>query len=488
MINPGADGYYHPATEDELIALIQKANADRTTLRVRGAGHSEPGAIYTSGQGPRRVQGMNVLLDRMAAVEFDDAKLQVTVQAGCHLGHDPEDPSETSTWDNSLFWQLDRRGWALPDMGGITRQTVGGFLSTGSAGGSVEHSPADLIVKIRLVDGNGSVHEFERSDDADSPFYAAGISMGLLGVVTAVTLQCVHRYNVSGHERTSGYEDCEIDLFGPGGAKPSLETFLRTAEHSRLLWWPQKGARKITVWRAEKVPAEPDFKPKPYRQVRSILGSTTPAYVAIGGAFKLLDGLNPPAPRGFLARRFERILGFAYKAIAGQFLRPASQEFRDYWWRSLPMDDQTNYRFLPTSFTELWLPIEKTEEAMNRLREHFEKGGYPATGVYACELYASSPSKFWMSPAYGRAMFRIDPFWPSKSKIDPHEHFYPQFWDLFRDVGYTLHWGKALVPDTDYLRQQYPRWDDFLRLRAEMDPRQVFVNEYWRRYLAIPAV
>jgi FAD/FMN-containing dehydrogenase len=485
MINPGPDGYYHPATEADLVALIEKANSARITLRVRGSGHSEPGGINASAQGPGRGDAIDVQLDRMAAVTFDDESMQVTVQAGCHLGRDPEDLTGTSTWSNSLFWQLDRHGWALPDMGGITRQTVGGFLSTGSAGGSVEHSPGDLIVKIRLVDGNGVVHEWERSDDPNNPFFAAGISMGLLGVITSVTLQCVPKYNVIGHEQTSDYESCAVDLFGAGGSRPSLETFLRAAEHSRLLWWPQKGARKMTVWQASKIRATPDFVPKPYQQVRPIFGSTTPAYAAIALAFKLLDGLNPPGPRGLLEKRFERVLSLAYKVIAGQLLRPTSQDFQDFWWRGLPMDDQTNYRHLPTSFTELWVPIDKTEEAMNRLRRHFEEGGYPATGIYACELYASSPSQFWMSPAYGQAMFRIDPFWPRKSGVDPHRHFYPQFWKLFEDMEYTLHWGKALVPDPEYLSRRYVRWEDFFRLRAEMDPNQVFINDYWRQHLGI---
>lgn len=480
MISRGTDGFFHPASEDELRALILEARSSGRKLRVRGAGHSEPGA-YQADAGD-----IEVLLDRMIDVQFDDASLCVTVQAGCHLGVDPEDPSGTSTWENSLFAQLDARGWALADMEGITRQTVAGFLSTGSAGGSLEHSPADLVVTIRLIDGTGQVREYSRSDDENDAFYAAGVSMGLLGVVTAVTLQCVQRYTVEGQEATTGYDECEIDLFGDGrGSKPGLATFFRTTEHSRLLWWPQKGVHKITAWKAKKAGLADTLAPKPYRQVRSVLGATWPVYLAINLAFRLLDGLNPPAPRGFLARRFEAALRQLYKLIAGPLLKPSRQEFHDLWWRVLPMDDETNYSLLPTAFTELWLPLSQAEEVMQRLRHHYDQGGFPATGIYACELYASPSSKFWLSPAYDRESLKVDLFWPKNSEIDPHRHFYPQFWLLFRDMDYRLHWGKALAGDAEYLRAQYPRWEDFMRLRAQMDPDQVFVTEYWQRGLAI---
>ncbi len=488
MVDRGPDGYYHPGNEDELRSLIRRANAERLKLRVRGAGHSERGAIYAQGvrvseSGPN----INVLLDKMASVEMDPSKMQVTAGAGCHLGYDPEDPSGMSTRANSLFQQLDRAGWALPDMGGITRQTVGGFLSTGSAGGSVRHSPGDLIVKIRVMDGNGEVHELTKTADLDDRFYAAGVSMGLLGVVTAVTLQCVSRYNVEGSERTSSYADCQVDLFGPGSGpqRPSLERFLTDTEHSRLLLWPQRGVEKVTVWQAHKVEARQGFEPVQYRQVRGFLGSTYPAYLAIGLAFRFLDPLNPPGSRGWFAHRSERLLGLVYKLIAGQFLRPESPAFRDAWWRGLPMDDQTNYRLLPTGFTEIWLSLSRTEEVMQRLLKHYRDGGYPATGIYACELYASPSSEFWMSPAYGRPVLRVDMFWFNKSKSDPLRDFYPQFWDLFRDMEYTLHWGKALAPDAAHLRQRYPRWQDFMRVRAEMDPNGIFLTDYWRTHLGL---
>src|SRR5437660_5840859 len=225
-VAPAADGFYHPANEEGVRQLVLRARAEGRKIRVRGSGHSTTAAIYTEGFDPdasRAGSGLNLLLDRLANVSFDDAKQQVTVQAGCHLGQDPSDPAHTSSLENSLFYQLDRHGWAFPDTGGIIHQTVAGFLSTGSSGGSVQHSVGDQVVAIRLVDGEGNVRVFTEPGDSDL-FCAAGVSMGLLGIITAVTFQCVPRFDVIGKQATSSVDDSSIDVFGSGATgKPSLE-------------------------------------------------------------------------------------------------------------------------------------------------------------------------------------------------------------------------------------------------------------------------
>lgn len=476
--SPIAAGYYHPHSEEGVRDLISFARESGLKLRVKGAGHSEK-AAYEAGHGQ-----INVLLDKMRKIEFDDQLMRVTVGAGCHLGYDPEDP--TSSRENGLFAQLEKRGWAVPDMGGITRQTVGGFLSTGSAGGSLQHTPSDHILRFKIVDGTGAAREFSRDDNPDNPFWAVGVSLGLFGVITEVTMQCVPRYEVQGVERTSNYAGCEIDLFGPGDDKhPSLQDFLQRTEHSRLLWWPQNGVERVTVWKAAKVPPGTPIRKRAYKQVRTLFGSPYPAYLLISLALRAVDTLNPPRPRNWFSKITEKGLGGLYKIIAGQMLRPETQEFCDAWWRTLPMDDGANYKLLPTGFTELWIPIDRTGDVMRALHDHFAKGGFPATGTYACELYASPASRFWMSPAFGRPVLKVDFFWFKKSRYDPSKDFYPQFWELLQSFDYTLHWAKAQSGDVDYLKQRYPRWRDFLALRKTYDPAKVFLTDYWKATLGL---
>lgn len=496
-----ADGYYHPRTEDEVRALILLARDQKKLLRCRGSGHSASAAIYTSCNAPPPCQmegppddgNLNVMLNLMnRIVEWDDARKRVTVEAGCHLGLDPSDPTHTSTLENSLFYQMDQRGWAIPDMGGIIHQMVGGFLATGSSGSSLTYAFNQHLVGLRLIDGNGNTIDLDPSDER---FYAAGVSLGLLGVITRATFQAVDAFDIVGQQSTTTLPDCEVDLFGHGGnGKPSLDEFFRKTEHTRLMWWPQEGVHRMEVWKATIVPQTKGTKEDPYEEFPRVLGSQyLPQWVA-GGVLTLLGSWMMPGLRGKVTRWFVK---HVYPAIVRKFEpldgKKGPMKFRDTWMHGLPMDNSAYDQLMPTRFIELWIAIEKCPEVMQALREVYQKNGIWASGTYSCEIYPTPASKYWMSAAYGRDVVKVDVFWFGKNKGDPIAHFYPQFWEALKQFNFRPHWGKylpysAAAPTAwmEYVRSQYPKWDDFMALRAQMDPAQVFVTEYWRRHLGIP--
>src|SRR5262249_51975862 len=116
------------------------------------------------------------------------------------------------------------------------------------------------------------------------------------------------------------------------------------------------------------------------------------------------------------------------------FVTDGTQTFQDTWMRGLPMDNQMDDELWPTTFTELWVPVERSAEVMRALSELYEGGGdaataYARTGAFACELYGAGASPFWMSPSYGGDALRVDVFWFSLNAGDPAEIYYPQFWD-----------------------------------------------------------
>jgi hypothetical protein len=53
--------------------------------------------------------------------------------------------------------------------------------------------------------------------------------------------------------------------------------------------------------------------------------------------------------------------------------------------------------------------------------------------------------------------------------------------------AYRFHWGKLASAGRDYIRGQYPRWDDFVRLRAEWDPDGTFLNPYLGSFFSAPS-
>jgi D-arabinono-1,4-lactone oxidase len=177
------------------------------------------------------------------------------------------------------------------------------------------------------------------------------------------------------------------------------------------------------------------------------------------------------------------------------------QQFRDWGWTGLPMDNGVNDELLPTEFTEAWVPLPRTQQVMQLLHQYFTgprsaHDAYARTGTYAWELYSAMPAAFWLSPAYTSGSdewqdgaLRVDPYWFADNAADPSGTLFAGLWQLLRDNGipFRLHWGKFQPVDArgehdwlDFFAAQYPRWDDFLALRRERDPNNIFLNAYWR--------
>jgi len=548
QLKAGTDGFYHPRREEEVRELILLAKSKGLKIRVRGAGHSVGRAIYTDNFKGREGDptGIDMMLDQLSfdpknpndKVRLDAPKKTVRVKAGCHLGFDPYDPAGVSSWQNSLLFQLDQAGLGVPDVGGIIHQAIGGFISTGSSGGSLQDSFGEAIIGLKLIDGTGKLHELTRASN-DDKFFAAGVSLGLLGVITEATFKLVENFNITGEQSTTDIDKAPIDLFGnPAsrtGNKPSLQNFLYQKEfpYIRLMWWPQEKVERFVVWKAKRMEAgdynaatgtPQNFTPQPYWEFprfgkvnfktmkfrRPDIPSEGPAellaegggglfYSIVGNWHQAVTLLKP----GFLAKCALKIVAWLFPKrilpavlnafnprdtdpdpVTGQPSGP--QKFWDYYWSSLPMDNRVDDKLVPTDFTEIWIPISRTTEVMCMLRDYYRKAGYKATGSFSTELYAAKKSDFWLSPAFGEDMFRVDIFWFGYNADDPQKVYYPQFFKLLMPkFSCRFHWGKYMPVDPNYLRAQYPQWEAFMKLREEMDPQQIFVTHYWRERLGI---
>ena len=165
LIPAEADGFRHPASEAELVALVKAAAQEGRQLRVRGSAHSPSHAIYTdpAGDEPNRVERQPPASGRQRQRDARPlprlarprrGRKLVEADAGIHLGADPSDPTGTATLETSLLHGLFHdKGWTLSSLGGISHQTVSGFTATGSSGGSVIHSVNDNLWGFRVIDG-----------------------------------------------------------------------------------------------------------------------------------------------------------------------------------------------------------------------------------------------------------------------------------------------------------------------------------------------
>ncbi|MFO0696219.1 MAG: D-arabinono-1,4-lactone oxidase [Polyangiales bacterium] len=627
IVERDADGCYHPTSEDELVALVKEAYDKGRQIRVLGSSHSVWKAIVTdSFAGPvTPADEMQVVLDRYTTigVPVDDPAVpgtkRVEVAAGCHLGLSPHRPVQgriapggpaeqdvlraspwhDASWETSLNYKLHHEyGLAFSDLGGITHQTVSGFISTGSSGGTTKWSVHDGIVALRVIDGQGNVKTLERGGPDEDWFRAAGIGMGLCGILSTVTFRCEPRYDIVGTETISATSksDC-VDFYGdrPGSGLPDLEAFLLETDYTRLMWWPQYDFDRLVVWQAKRQPYDEKMPIRPYKeiatfpvlsqiaasvvytilgnidypeqiveQLRAIRGhaAVREAGPAFGEKLRGQLGAPPPDPDfalepqelfPWLSALIERLakerhdpitLGAAWVAVVellvtiaddllekvlanpvvkklfsllgkwvpehiGQILglfvtsgkdgAPVTQHFQDRWFLGLPMDNQMDDLLMPTWFTEIWIPFTPgdgtVQKVIDRLRLLFSGGGdpykaYAATGAFSFELYAAKKDEtFYLSPATGSNVFRVDVFWWAKNQGNPVTDFYPQFWEALDEFGYRLHWGKflpspdAIPPST--LTSRYPGFEDWKKVRERVDPKGIFLTDYWKSQLGL---
>lgn len=486
-----------PMSEDEIVAIVKKAYATRSQVRVIGSAHSSPSNIIVDA--PHGVLPPNVVLitlTKYRGVTIDKVKKFATVKAGTNLDIDPEDSD--STQGNSLAFQLQNAGFALPVTGGITHQTIAGFLATGSAGGSLLYSFHDAVYGFTLIDGTGTKHVLSRDDTDPTLFFATGVSVGLCGIITEVTLSLTPTFDVMGVQQTSlvspldpdWTKGCPVNLCGPASqGVPGIEQYFKDPnnEYMRMRYWPQVDLPpRVQIWTGKRTILSDT--PKPFQELDLI------------HQFGAMTGLWLLWQMNYF--RDTPVVGSIGKKIAAKLLDlfiplKESIPFVDLWSRALPMDNSMQDTLMPSCFTEFWFDMDKAADAVSTLKAlHLSDSS--TIGNFFTEFYAAKKSPFWLSSSFTGDKFRLDvnlfqydmAFGSLTERYDPADFFRPYF-EYFDKHGpsYRCHLGKYIAPgfgDLQRLRRMYPKYDEWMQVRARLDPRQIFVNPYWRKHFLIP--
>jgi FAD/FMN-containing dehydrogenase len=89
----------------------------------------------------------------------------------------------------TLHRVLADRGLALPVSGTIAEQTIAGAVSTATHGGSIHRGAlSDYVDAVTMVRADGTIVACDRGQ---ASFHGLVVSLGLLGILSTVTLRCV---------------------------------------------------------------------------------------------------------------------------------------------------------------------------------------------------------------------------------------------------------------------------------------------------------
>jgi FAD/FMN-containing dehydrogenase len=174
-----------PTGEDDVVQAVRRALAERTGVRPAGAGHSFTPVVTTAGTvlEMRGLRGIE---------RIDASRRRVTALPGTTVGEfgDP-------------LWAA---GLALANQGDIDTQAIAGAIATGTHGSGNELASFSATLRAcRLVDGNGAVVEIDES--RPELLRAAQVAVGMLGVMTSLTLELAPAYRLRERIEHWAFED-----------------------------------------------------------------------------------------------------------------------------------------------------------------------------------------------------------------------------------------------------------------------------------------
>jgi FAD/FMN-containing dehydrogenase len=214
----GPQRIVRPTTEEEIVELVKSSRS----LRVFGSGHSFNSGVVSD-------ETLVSLDDYSGLVCKYPDKNQIAVRGGTRV-RDVVD----LLFDDGLAFR------ALPSH---DAQSMAGILSTDVHGtgrifGTEEERwgfVSQSIVRLRLVDGKGDIHECEPSDDL---FKAAVGGIGAVGIITEVVVQGVPRFNV----------EQKVEMRSKSYVKGHLDQLLRANHHFSLYLFPFMDECQVNTW------------------------------------------------------------------------------------------------------------------------------------------------------------------------------------------------------------------------------------------------
>ncbi|UVI35918.1 D-arabinono-1,4-lactone oxidase [Brevibacterium spongiae] len=413
-----------PASAEDLSEIVTRAAADGDRLRIVGAGHS-----FTPVAAGDDVM---VNLDALSGiVAVDEAGQRVRFHAGTRLRDIPA--------------LLEPYGLALTNQGDVNPQSLAGAISTSTHGTGLGFTGfAGTVTGLTLMGPDGQVRNLSATTEPET-FDLARVSLGVLGVITEVELQCVPAFDLIAEEKVAGFDEL-LD---------GLEERMRAADHFEFYWFPH----------TEKVLTKTNTRVDP--------GQAGPGRLAEAGVrnrwLTLLD--KEVVENGALRVAVE--VGAKVPGMVPSINRLAQSVVSDRMYRAPGYDVFVTPRRVRFNEMEYALPFAAGAAAIREIREVIEAKGWVIS--FPLEVRCAAADDVPLSTATGRETMYIA----------VHRFIKEDFAEYFRVVEQILcrhggrpHWGKIHTRTSADLAGLYPRFDDFCELRARLDPEAMFGNRF----------
>ncbi len=412
-----------PTSTAEILVELDRAEREDLHVRVAGAGHSFSEIACTD--------GLMISLDGCAQVlDVDRSSGLVRVQGGITIAR--------------LSAELAKHGLAMENLGDIDVQSISGAISTATHGtGALLRNISSQVHELTLALADGATLQCSAEREPEV-FAAARVGLGSLGVIAEVTLRCVPAFTLRG-----------IDA--PAPLDETLERFEELAlrnDHFEFFVFPHATTALTRTNNRTEEPARP----------RGRVAAYANDVLLTNHAFGLFCRIGRRVPS-----QIPRINRLVTK-LAGTTKR-------------IDRSDRIFASPRLVRFTEMEyaLPRERTPEAVRRVMEMVPARGFAVP--FPIEVRTVAGDDALLSTAAGRDSGFLAVHMYEGMEWRPYFQAVEQIMD---ELGGRPHWGKRHFQTAATLRDRYPGWDRFQGIRARLDPKGRFSNEWTDRVLGPP--
>jgi xylitol oxidase len=324
---------------------------------------------------------------------------------------------------------IDAKGYALHNLASLPHISVAGAIATATHGSGIHNGNLATAVRaLEIVTANGDVTQLSRDKDGDQ-FAAAVVGLGVVGIVTRVTLDLQPTFQVAQTVyQNLSFSELEHNFDGIFGAGYSVSLFTDWQNH-----------RATQVWIKRRLaPGETHNSPELFYNAK-----------------RATEKLHP-------------ITGHPAESCTEQMGIPGP------WYQRLP---HFKMEFTPSSGrelqTEYFVPRDHGYEAILAVEKLKDK---ITPHLFVTELRTIAADDLWMSTAYKRDSLAIHFTW--KPEWDAVKQILPQIEAQLKPFNPRPHWAKLFTIPPQQLQAQYTRLSDFKSFVSKQDPKGKFRNNF----------
>lgn len=391
-----------PGSEEELARIVRDARG----VRVVGAGHSFSPVVHTD--------ETLISLDELRGLVRVDGDL-ATIRAGSRL--------------RPLGDLLHARELGLLNQGDIDHQSLAGAVSTGTHGTGVAlPCVSGLVTRMKLVLADGETLAISETENSEL-LEGARVSLGLLGVLSEITMRCGPAYRLAEHVRVEHLDDI----------LPSMRALREQHRHAELFVFPFGRTAIVKTLDPTEAPAD-------------TFG------VASGWSDDILL---------FAASQISRGLPSLNVRIQ-KALKTFVTEERRVGRSSHIFPNERRVRFAEMEYQ---VPLEVAEDTLLEVVDAMVRADIAC--AFPLEFRYVAGDDGWLSPFHGgpRASISVHQF----HRVDPRPLF-AVVEPILQRRGGRPHWGKMHTMKARELAPLYPAWDEFHALRRRLDPGGKFLS------------